>query len=108
MEPENLTLRVLREIRDAVVETNARLDQTNARLDQTNARLDQTNARLDQTREELSQRIVESELRTATAITELASAVGGVRDLLREQLDLRPRVERCEADIRELKSRHDT
>ena len=94
MEPENLTLRVLREIRDAVVETNARLDQTNARLDQT--------------REELSQRIVESELRTATAITELASAVGGVRDLLREQLDLRPRVERCEADIRELKSRHDT
>jgi len=38
---------VLKEIRDEVKGTNARLDQTNARLDQTNARLDQTNARLE-------------------------------------------------------------
>jgi predicted NBD/HSP70 family sugar kinase len=45
------TVKILREIRDAILSTNARLDarldQTNARLDQTNARLDQANARLD-------------------------------------------------------------
>ena len=91
MAPEDLTVRVLMEIRDGVAETNARLDQTNARLDQT--------------REELGRRIVESEMRTATAITELAGAIGGVQKLLREQLDLRGRVERCEAEIRELKAR---
>jgi len=105
MPPEDLTVRILSEIRDAVVQTNERLDQTNARLDQTNARLDQTNARLDQAREELGRRIVESELRTATAITELAGTMQGVQELLREQLDLRGRVERCEADIRDLKRR---
>jgi len=38
---------VLREIRDEVKGTNARLDITNARLDHTNARLDVTNMRLE-------------------------------------------------------------
>jgi septal ring factor EnvC (AmiA/AmiB activator) len=76
--PVDLTVQVLKEIRDEVKKTNARLDQTNARLDQTNARLDQTNEEVHAMKEELSRRIVESELRTATAITELA---GTVRDL---------------------------
>jgi predicted nucleic acid-binding Zn-ribbon protein len=97
MKPENVTVRVLKEIRDAVRETNGRLDQTNARLDQTNARLDQT-------REELGRRIVESEVRTASAIAELAGALNGVTTLLREQLDLRDRIARNEADIRDLKA----
>src|SRR5688572_24952525 len=95
MKPKDLTIHVLKEIRDAVVQTNARIDETNARLDETNARIEGTNARVEQ----LGQRMVEGELRTATAITELAGAVHGVRDLLKEQLDLRSRVERCEADI---------
>lgn len=66
-------------------------------------RLDQTNARLDSLREELSRRIVESELRTATAMTDLAGSVREVAQILRAQHDLRPRVERCEAEIAELK-----
>ncbi len=50
-EPHDLTVEILREIRDEIRTTNTRLDRTRedlaARIDQTNARLDQTNARLD-------------------------------------------------------------
>lgn len=53
----NLTVEILRDIRDGVQQTNTRLDQTNTRLDQTNARLDrmgeELNARLDQTNDRL-------------------------------------------------------
>ncbi len=55
----DLTVRLLSDIRDAVRETNTRLDETRTEL---SARIDQTNTR-----------IVESELRTATAITDLIS-----------------------------------
>jgi uncharacterized protein Yka (UPF0111/DUF47 family) len=89
--PEDLTVHILREIRDEIRQTNQRLDQTNQRLDQT--------------REELGRRITESELRTATAITDLAGAVRDVRQLLQDRLDLRDRVERCEQDIDQIKRR---
>lgn len=39
-ETENLTIRLLREIRAAQETTNARLDETNVRLGETNAKLD--------------------------------------------------------------------
>ena len=97
-EPMNLTVRVLKEIRDEVRRTNERLDAANERLDATNDRLDAMHAGL-------SQRIVESELRTATAITELAATVRDMTSVLRAQNDLRPRVDRCERDIAELKGR---
>jgi division protein CdvB (Snf7/Vps24/ESCRT-III family) len=87
----DLTVRILAEIRDSVRETNTRLDDTNARLEQM--------------REELSRRIVSSEIRTATALTELAHSVRDVTALLREQHDLRPRVDKCEVEIAELKRR---
>jgi hypothetical protein len=90
-EPMNLSVRILKEIRDEVRRTNARIDSTNERLDAMHAGL--------------SQRIVESELRTATAITELAATVRDMTSVLRAQNDLRPRVERCERDIAELKGR---
>lgn len=95
-ETASITVDILRGIRDGVRDTNARIDQTNARLDQTNERLDTM-------REELSRRIVESEIRTSTAITELAGTVRDLTQVLHQQHDLRPRVERCERDIAELK-----
>ncbi len=53
----DITVEILKDIRDGVRQTNTRLDQTNARLDQMgeelNARLDQTNSRLDQTNSRL-------------------------------------------------------
>lgn len=87
----DLTVRILSDIRDAVRETNTRLDETRTEL---SARIDQTNTR-----------IVESELRTATAITDLAGSVRELSTLLREQHDLRPRVERCEQQIAALERR---
>ena len=104
-EPMNLTVRVLKEIRDEVRRTNEQLGATNQRLDATNERLDATNERLEAMHAGLSQRIVESELRTATAITELAATVRDMTSVLRAQNDLRPRVDRCEQDIAELKGR---
>jgi len=56
-------------------------------------------------REELSRRIVESEIRTSTAIADLAGSVREMTDVLRATHDLRPRVERCERDIVDLKRR---
>jgi len=100
MEPTNLTIQVLESIRDEVKHTNSRLDQTNSVLDQTNSRIDQM-------REELSTRIVHSEIRTATAITELAGSVREMTGVVCGALEMRPRVERCEDDIRELRDRID-
>lgn len=92
----SLTVQILTEIRDEIRKTNARLDQTNARLDQTNARLDQT-------RDDVMRRLVESEVRTSTAIVGLAGTLNDVKQIMLESLNLRPRVERCEGDIREIK-----
>jgi hypothetical protein len=93
MEPSDLSVQILRSIRDEVRQTNARLDQTNSGIESL--------------REELSRRIVESELRTATAIVELAGSVREMTGVLRTSADLRPRVERCEKDISDLRERFD-
>lgn len=98
MAPENLTLEVLKQIRDEGKKTNERIEETNGRLNETNVRLEQL-------REELSRRIVESEMRTATAITALAGNVGELVTFLKQDRDLRPRLEQCEKDIVNLKSR---
>jgi uncharacterized coiled-coil DUF342 family protein len=100
MDPTDITVEILRDIRDGVRNTNDRLDHTNDRLDQTNERLDTM-------REELSRRIVESEIRTSIAIADLAGTVREMTQVLRAANDLRPRVERCEQDILDLK-RHAT
>jgi len=94
MGSDDLTIKVLIEIRDELRAQSSRIDQTNASIDQTNAKVDQ-----------LGLRIVESELRTATALTDLAGSVREVKVLLRDRFDLRDRVERCEQDIADLKKR---
>ena len=105
MQPSDITIEILQGIRDEIrltrTDLSERLDQTNARLDQTNGRLDQTNGRLD----ELSRRVVESEVRTSTAITDLAGTMRDLTVVLRAQGELRPRVEKCERDIDELRRR---
>ena len=98
MEPENLTLEVLKEIRDDGKRNGARIDETNARLNETSARLESL-------RDDLGRRIVESELRTATAITELSGSVRDLISVIKEDRDLRGRMERAEKDIASLKQR---
>jgi predicted nucleic acid-binding Zn-ribbon protein len=108
MEPHDITVDILKSIRDEVRQTNSRLDQTNSRLDQTNSRLKSMHgdlsARIEAMHEELSTRIVESEVRTATAITELAGSVREMTGVLKASVELRPRVERCEQDIAEIRA----
>ena len=112
MKPTSVTVKILEQIRDAALQTNARIDETNARLDQTNARLDQTNTRLEETREvmfegfdTLTKRIVENDIRAATMMTGIAGTLHDMRTLLEDRLELRGRVERCEQDIVALKDR---
>lgn len=105
MEPENLTLEVLKEIRDDGKRNGERIDETNARLNETNARLNETNVRLESLRDDLGRRIVESELRTATAITDLSGSVRELISVIKEDRDLRGRMERAEKDIASLKQR---
>jgi len=95
MEPTDITIEILKDIRSEIRETRQDLSQ----------RIDQTNERVDTMREELSRRIVESEIRTSTAMTDLAGTVHELTDVLRASHDLRPRLERCEQDIVELKRR---
>ncbi len=75
VDSSDLTVEILREIRDQTRETNARLDQTNVRIDQTADRLD---SRMD----ELGRRIVDSEIRTATAIAGLNGTLTDIKELL--------------------------
>ena len=91
MEPTDLTIEILKDIRGEIRATNGRIDMLREELSH---RLDQTNTR-----------ITQSEIRTATAITELAGSVHELIDHLRASSDLRPRVERCELEIVELKRR---
>jgi chromosome segregation ATPase len=106
MEPTDITVQILREIRDGVNETNDRLGQTNARLDQTNGRLDLTreemNARfgkVDARFGQLERRLTETENRLTTELVAVAAAVREVRDELREDRRLRARVDDHERRI---------
>ncbi len=105
MEPTDITIELLKSIRDEIRTTNERLDQTRSelseRIDQTNERIDQTNERIDG----LAQRQAEVEIRLTTEIITLAEAVREVRDLLKDRLDLRDKVDDHEQRIRHLEGR---
>lgn len=111
--PKNLTVEILKSIRDEVRNNNARVDETNARLERLRTDLNQ---QLEQTRVDLSERIatthrhiVESENRVATVMAQLAGDLHAIKTLAVErrdkERDLRPRLEKCEADIQEIKTR---
>ncbi len=94
----DLTIEILKRIRE-----EGRL--TKERVSETNQRPDQTNQPLDDLREELSRRIVEPEIRTATALTALSGDVRELTSFLRQMQDLRPRVEQCEGAIADIQRR---
>ena len=94
--PTELTVEILKGIR-----TEAR--KTNARLEETNIRLDSLREHTDAGFHALERRIVESETRTASALTDLAGTVREMTTVLKGQADLRPRVEKCEQEIADIK-----
>ena len=86
MEPTDLTIEILKGIRDEVrgvrEEVHDLRAEMNERIDRTNERLDQTNERLDGLRD----RQTATEVRLATELVGVAGAVREVRDLLRGAL----------------------
>ena len=75
MEPTDLTIEILKDIRDEARLTRGEVHQTNERL------------------ERLERRHTESEIRLATEVVGVAGAVRELRDLLRDDLALRARVD---------------
>ena len=98
MKPTNLNTEILKGIREEGRKTNERIDVTNSKLNSLENHVDQL-------RDELSRRIVESEIRTSTAIADLAGNVRELTSFLKQTNDLRPRVEQCEDDIQSIKRR---
>ncbi len=101
----DLTIEILKQIRDAATATNTRIDETNVRLEHMSTRID---ARFEETNGNVAmllRRQTEMEVRLATEIVAVADAVNGVKDLLRERLDDRGRVDDHERRIALLERR---
>ena len=99
MPPRDLTVAILREIRDETRTTNARIDKLSERVDRMSDRLDRMGERMDK----MHKHIVRVELNTATAISEMALSIKDLVAVIRKQSELRPRVEKCEAEIQAIK-----
>jgi predicted HAD superfamily phosphohydrolase len=109
MQPTDLTIEILKGIRDEVRTTNVRLDalrlDTNDRFDalrlDVNTRFDETNQHLDR----LARRHIETEVRLSTELVAVVGAVHEVRDLLREDRALRDTVDDHERRIAAIETR---
>jgi hypothetical protein len=97
MEPTDLTIEILKGIREEARKTNERLDVTNDRLDELRTdmvdRLDELRTDMVDRIERVERRQTETEVRLATELVAVGSAVREVRDLLREDRVLRDRVD---------------
>lgn len=96
MEPTDLTIEILRSIRDEIRGLGQKIDATNSRVDVTNERLEALERRQIETNEQLEaleRRQIGTEIRLATEIVALAGAVKEVRDLLKEGLEMGERME---------------
>ena len=103
MTPSDITIEILKEIRDAVHGTNNRIDLTNARLDQARAELSdrienvriELSARIDQTNDAL----VELSTQQRFMVRTFGSLGSRDRRLDGEVADLRVRVEALESKV---------
>src|SRR5260370_2665115 len=82
MQPSDLTIEILKGIRDEVCNTNARLDETNTQL---GALRSDTNMRLDR----LERRQTEGDVRVQTEVAAVVGAVDRLRDVFLEERALR-------------------
>ena len=98
MENDDLTIRVLTEIRDEIKQTNQRVDELSGRVGHLETHL---GARIDET----NRRLVESEVRLSTAIVGMAGTLDDVKQLLVQRNTIDDRVTRCEREIDDLKRR---
>ncbi len=108
MAEEDPSLLVLHRIHKEIQGTNSRLEGVEGRLDSLHAEVGglrkethDTNVRV----EDLARRQTESEIRLATEVVSVARGVGEVRDLLRDRLDDRQRVDDLERRVSVLETR---
>ena len=101
MQPTDVTVEILKSIRDEVQGLRADVHGLSAEVHGTNDRLDGTNDRLGR----LERRQTETEVRLSTELVAVVGAVREVRDLLREDLGLRARVEDHERRITAVETR---
>lgn len=105
MEPADITVEILKSIRDEVrgtrEETHELRTDVHEMFTGLSSRIDETNMRFDK----LAKRQVEAEVRLATELASVTGAVCEVRDLLRDDLGLRRRVDDHEARLAALEQR---
>ena len=90
---DDITIEILKEIRDEIRATNGRLDET---------ALDETRTEMSDRFERLEHRQVVTETRIATELIAVAGAVNALREDLREDRALRRRVDEHERRIQTL------
>ncbi len=101
MQSDDITILVLREIRDEMRGMRQEQQQTNTRLGSVESRLESVDNRL----ESVDRRLVVLETSVAHEIVEFRKEFVVVRDLLVNRQDLGRRVARVEADVADLKRR---
>lgn len=94
----DIMVKILGQIRDELKTTRSELS---GRLDQTNQRLDQTNQRLDR----LDRRQVETEVRLATELVSVTTAIGDLKKVLVEDRKLRAQVSDHETRLKLLEKK---
>jgi phage shock protein A len=97
-EEDTLTVRALHSLRREVHGLHERVDQTNTRLEQTNDRLER---HIEETRRGFAS----LETRLASELVAVGKTLGEVRDLLRDRLDQRDRLDDHEQRIYALERR---
>jgi hypothetical protein len=97
MQPTDVTVEILKTIRDEVQGLRGEVQGLRSEVHGTNERLDGTNDRLGR----LERRQTETEVRLSTELVAVVGAVREVRDVLREDLGLRARVESQPLAVRE-------
>ncbi|MBI4816814.1 MAG: hypothetical protein HY791_11180 [Deltaproteobacteria bacterium] len=105
MEPSDLTIEILKSIRDEIRETNRRVDVMSAGMGSLGGAIEALRTETIERIDALGRRVVEAEIRTATAITDLAGTVQELSRHIRRSSVLDSRVERCERDIDDIKRR---
>jgi hypothetical protein len=104
----DITIEILKQIRDEVRQTNIRLGGVSERLDGVAERLDGVSERLDgvsERVERVEKRQTESEIHLATEIVAVVGAVSSLRDAILEDRQLRGQLADHESRLRMLERR---
>jgi tetrahydromethanopterin S-methyltransferase subunit G len=104
MEPTDLTIEILKNIRDEVRATHGRFDQMDRRIDQTNERIDAVRAELRADISALRDQQVRTEVHLATELVANTAALRALRDDLKD-IGVRTRLEDHERRLDALEKR---